>query len=61
MEISALVANKNDPLSRFLDYFKASITTDVLKGALDGLTESLKQITEYEINKAENAPEEATE
>jgi hypothetical protein len=44
VEISALVANKNDFLSRFLQYFSMSITPDMFKDAFANLAESLTEI-----------------
>lgn len=46
VEISALVANKNDFLSRFLQYFSMSITPDMFKDAFANLADSLKDIKE---------------
>ncbi len=61
VEITALVANKNDPLSRFLDYFRVSITPDMVKDALTQFTGALGEIKEYEENKQESASESVTE
>lgn len=46
VEISALVANKNDFLSRFLQYFSMSITPDMFKDAFANLADSLNEIKE---------------
>ena len=46
VEISALVANKNDFLSRFLQYFSMSITPDMFKDAFANLADSLNDIKE---------------
>ena len=46
VEISALVAHKNDFLSRFLQYFSMSITPDMFKDAFANLADSLKDIKE---------------
>lgn len=46
VEISALVAHKNDFLSRFLQYFSMSITPDMFKDAFANLADSLNEIKE---------------
>lgn len=46
VEISALVAHKNDFLSRFLQYFSMSITPDMFKDAFANLADSLNDIKE---------------
>ncbi len=47
VEIAALVANKNDGLSRFIEYFRASVTPDMIKDVLSQFTGALGEIKEY--------------
>ena len=47
VEISSLIANKNDFLVRFLQYFTAEITPDMLKGLMDGLSNAANELKEY--------------
>ena len=47
VEISSLIANKNDFLVRFLQYFTAEITPDALKGLMDGLSNAANELKEY--------------
>jgi hypothetical protein len=61
VEITSLVANKNDGLSRFIDYFKASITPDMIKDVFSQLTGALGEIKDYESKPKEWASEIATE
>ena len=57
VEITSLVANKNDGLSRFIDYFKASITPDMIKDVFSQLTGTLGEIKDYESKPKEWASE----
>ena len=61
VEIAALVANKNDSLSRFLEYFKASITPDMLKDIFSQFTGTLGEIAEYKSKPKEWDSESVTE
>ena len=61
VEITSLVANKNDGLSRFIDYFKASITPDMIKDVFSQLTGTLGEIKDYESKPKEWASEIVTE
>jgi hypothetical protein len=61
VEIAALVANKNDPITRFLQYFKQGITTDLVKDALSQLSVSLKEIKDYNEKPKKWASKSATE
>lgn len=61
VEIAALVANKNDGLSRFLQYFQSSITPDMIKDVFSQFTNTLGEIKEYESKPKEWAVEAATE
>lgn len=61
VEITSLVANKNDGLSRFIDYFKASITPDMIKDVFSQLTGTLGEIKDYESKTKEWASEIVTE
>lgn len=61
VEIAALVANKNDGLSRFLQYFQSSITPDMIKDVFSQFTNTLGDIKEYESKPKEWAVEAATE
>ena len=47
VEISSILANKNDMLSRFMQYFQSEITADIVKGALGGLQSALQEIKNY--------------
>lgn len=47
VEISALVANKNDVLVRFLQYFTASITPDMVSDAMERFKGTLEEMKEY--------------
>ena len=53
VEISALVANKNDVLVRFLEYFKASITPDMMSDVINQFTGTLTELKEYKDNPKE--------
>ena len=46
-EIAALVANKNDPLARFLEYFKASITPDMVKDIMNQFNDTMGEVLDY--------------
>ena len=61
VEITSLVANKNDGLSRFIDYFKASVTPDMIKDVFSQLTGTLGEIKDYESKPKEWASEIVTE
>ena len=61
VEIAALVANKNDPLSRFLEYFKMSITPDMVKDVIEAFSDSMKEIAEYKENQEDAASESVIE
>lgn len=58
VEITSALANKNDILSRFLQYFQAEITPDIVRSLADGFTSTLKEIEEYSKNNKESASEE---
>ena len=47
VEISALVANKNDVLVRLLQYFTSSITPDMVADAIERFTGTLEEMKEY--------------
>ena len=47
VEISSILANKNDMLSRFMQYFQSEITADMVKSALGGLQSALQEIKNY--------------
>lgn len=47
VEISSILAHKNDMLSRFIQYFQSEITADMVKGALGGLQSALQEIKNY--------------
>lgn len=47
-EISSLLANKNDILSRFMQYFQSEITPDVVKGLMDNLTSVMQEAKDYQ-------------
>ena len=53
VEISALVANKNDVLVRFLEYFKSSITPDMMADVINQFTGTLTELKEYRENPKE--------
>lgn len=61
VEISSIIANKNDFLIRFLQYFTAEITPDVLKGLMDGLSDAANELKEYAENPKELAYQEPTD
>lgn len=61
VEIGALLSNKNDSLSRFLEYFKASITPDMLKDIFSQFTGTLGEIAEYKSKPKEWDSESVTE
>lgn len=48
VEISSLLANRNDALSRFMQYFQSEITPDLIKGLVDNLTSVVQEAKEYE-------------
>lgn len=48
VEISSLVANKNDVLSRLLQYFNVSITPDMVKDVFGSLADTLTEIKEQQ-------------
>lgn len=48
VEISSLLANKNDALSRFMLYFQSEITPDIVKGLMDNLTSVAQEAKEYQ-------------
>ena len=48
VEISSLLANKNDALSRFMQYFQSEITPDIVKGLMDNLTSVAQEAKEYQ-------------
>lgn len=60
VEISSLLANKNDVLSRFLQYFQSEITPDIVKGLMDNLSSVVEEAKEYEQKPKEWASEEPT-
>lgn len=47
VEISSILANKNDMLSRLMQYFQSEITADIVKEALGGLQSALQDIKNY--------------
>jgi hypothetical protein len=61
VEIAALVANKNDPLSRFLEYFKTSITPDMVKDVIEAFSNSMREIAEYKESQEDEASESVIE
>lgn len=61
VEIAALVANKNDPLSRFLDYFSMSITPDMVKDVIEAFSDSMKEIAGYKESQEDEASESVIE
>lgn len=60
VEISSLLANKNDVLSRLLQYFQSEITPDIVKGLMDNLSSVVEEAKEYEQKPKEWASEEPT-
>lgn len=48
VEISSILANKNDALSRFMQYFQSEITPDIVKGLMDNLTSVVQEANEYQ-------------
>ena len=48
VEISSILANKNDILSRFMQYFQSEITPDIVKGLMDNLTSVAQEAKEYQ-------------
>lgn len=60
VEIAALVSNENDPLARFLQYFKSSVSADALRDAFSGLADAMKSIQEYQEKPKEWASKKAT-
>lgn len=48
VEISSILANKNDVLSRFMQYFQSEITPDIVKGLMDNLTSVAQEAKEYQ-------------
>lgn len=61
VEISSLIANKNDFLVRFLQYFTAEITPDVVKGLMDGLSDAASELKEYAEKQKELDSQEPTD
>ena len=61
VEISSIIANKKDFIIRFLQYFTAEITPDVLKGLMDGLSDAANELKEYAENPKELAYQEPTD
>lgn len=61
VEISSLIANKNDFLVRFLQYFAAEITPDVVKGLMDGLSDAASELKEYAEKQKELDSQEPTD
>ena len=61
VEIAALVANKNDPLSRFLEYFRMSITPDMVKDVIEAFSDSMREIAEYKESQEDEASERVIE
>ena len=61
VEISSLIANKNDFLVRFLQYFTAEITPDALKGLMSGLSNAANELKEYAEKPKEWASQEPTD
>lgn len=61
VEISSLIANKNDFLVRFLQYFTAEITPDVVKGLMDGLSNAASELKEYAEKQKELDSQEPTD
>lgn len=60
-EIASLLASKNDILARFVEYFQASVTPDLLSGVLTQLSDVTKEIDEYNKKPKEWASDNATE
>ena len=48
VEISSILANKNDVLSRFMQYFRSEITPDIVKGLMDNLKSVVQEAKEYQ-------------
>ena len=48
VEISSILANKNDMLSRFMQYFQSEITPDLMKGLMDNLTSVMQEANDYQ-------------
>ena len=48
VEISSILANKNDVLSRFMQYFQSEITPDIVKGIVDSISSITQEVTEYQ-------------
>ena len=48
VEISSHLANKNDVLSRFMQYFQSEITPDLMKGLMDNLTSVMQEAKDYQ-------------
>lgn len=48
VEISSILANKNDMLSRFMQYFQSEITPDLMKGLVDNLTSVMQEANDYQ-------------
>ena len=61
VEISSLIANKNDFLVRFMQYFQAEITPDALKGLMEGLSNAANELKEYADKPKEWASQEPTD
>jgi hypothetical protein len=61
VEIASLVANKNDGLTRFLEYFKTSITPDMMSDLFSQLSGTVKEIQDYKEKPKEWASESVTE
>ena len=48
VEISSILSNKNDVLSRFMQYFQSEITPDLMKGLMDNLTSVMQEAKDYQ-------------
>lgn len=61
VEISSLLANKNDFLVRFMQYFQTEITQEALKGLMEGLSNAANELKEYAETPKELTSEEPKE
>lgn len=61
VEISSLLANKNDFLVRFMQYFQTEITQEALKGLMEGLSNAANELKEYAETQKELTSEEPKE
>ena len=61
VEISSLLANKNDLLSRLIQYFQTEITPDLVKGAIESFSDAAREFKEYAEKPKEWASEEPVE